>query len=108
MTTANQQGKSVPTVFWFISIYLIVRFLWAVLVPGGEWPVSPSHYISMGIDLLLLVALFGLRSRLSEVPDNSRRATATILFWFGVVAGVGLLLIRFTSDAAWWTGHLTN
>jgi hypothetical protein len=31
-----------------------------------------------------------------------------MLFWFGLIAGVGSLLIRFTGDAAWWTGHLRN
>ena len=28
------------------------------------------------------------------------------LFWTGLVAGVGLLAIRMTSNASWWTGHL--
>jgi len=53
--------------------------------------------------------VFILRFRLSEkLGDNPSRATfATVLFWCALGAGVGSLLIRFTSESAWWTGHLS-
>ena len=106
MTTDARQGNAGRTVFLLIAVYLIVRFLWRAVIPGGGWPVPPWHYVSMGIDVVLVGCLIALRSRQSD--GESRGGAATPLFWLGVVAGVGSLLIRFTGEAAWWTGHLFN
>ena len=58
----------------------------------------------------LLVGVIGARSQLfAKLPEmDSRRPIAGILFVAAVISGVGLLLIRFTSDQAWWTGHLRD
>lgn len=100
--------RNIWPIYLLISGYLIVRFLSAVLIPGGGWPLSPAHYLSMAIDLCLLIGLFGTRSQLNKTmsSDDSRQSLAGAMFVGGIVAGIGLLLIRFTSDAAWWTGHL--
>jgi hypothetical protein len=110
MNTSTQSNATNWRVYQFVSIYLFLRFLWAIVVPGGEWPLPPWHYVSMGIDLVLLACVLLMRPRLfPEQGYNDPRATwANILFGLGLVAGIGLLLIRFTSDAAWWTGHLRS
>ncbi|MDW6020734.1 hypothetical protein SAZ10_03050 [Mesorhizobium sp. BAC0120] len=110
MTTSTRSDTVNWRAYQLVSCYLLLSLLWAVIVPGGAWPLSPWHYVSMGIDLVLLASVLLLRPRL--FPENGRnypRVTrANILFGLGLVAGVGLLLIRFTSDAAWWTGHLRS
>ena len=110
MTTSTQPNTSTWRIYQFVSIYLFLRFLWAVAVPGGEYPMPPWHYVDMGVDLLLLGCVVVLRSQIfAAAPhDDPRRSTGNILFGLGLVAGVGLLLIRFTSNAAWWTVHLRS
>jgi hypothetical protein len=110
MTTSARSGTVNWRAYQLVSIYLFLSFLWAAIVPGGAWPLSPWHYVSMGIDLALLACVLLLRPRL--FPENGRSdpraAWANLLFGLGLMAGIGLLLIRFTSDAAWWTGHLRS
>jgi hypothetical protein len=107
MTTEARQGNSGWASFLAISIYLIARFLWRIVFEGGSWPLPPWHYVSMLIDVGLMIALIALRPSESGL-EESRRGTASLMFWLGILAGVASLLIRFTSDAAWWTGHLRN
>ncbi|MBX3580569.1 MAG: hypothetical protein KF810_01550 [Rhizobiaceae bacterium] len=94
--------------YQFFTIWLMARFVWAAAVAGGEWPLPPSHYISMGIDLVLVGAILVLRSRLFDSAQDPRLTFANLLLVAGLVSGLGLIGIRFTSDAAWWTGHYRN
>lgn len=106
---AEQSTKSNYPVFVLMSGYLIGIFLWRVLMRGGEWPLSPSHYLSMGLTLGLVIGVYGIGGKVMQAERGTNRETmATALYWLGLIAGVLTLLIRFTSDAAWWTGHLTN
>ena len=106
MTTDAGQGNSGRMVFLLIALYLIVLFLWRAIVPGGSWPLPPWPYVSMGIDLVLIGCLIALRTRQSDA--ESRGWASTPLFWLGLIAGIGSLLIRFTGEGAWWTGHFFN
>jgi hypothetical protein len=106
MTMEAPQGNSSRTLFLLMALYLILMFLWRAIVPGGGWPLPPWHYISMGIDVVLVGCLIALRSRQSDAEPRSQASTT--LFWLGVTAGIGSLLIRFTGEGAWWTGHLFN
>lgn len=114
MSDSNPPAMERPSRAWLffliISAALVLRFLWAVIVPGGGWPLSPVHYMHMAADLLMTVGVFGLRAQLGPDldADDGRRRVAGILFPAAVISGIGLLVIRFTSDAAWWTGHLYN
>jgi hypothetical protein len=74
---------------------LIFWFLYRVVVPAHEYPIRPEQVLTMLFEVGLLIGLFGAKSKLPAW-----------LFWAALVCGVGLFLIRFTSDAAWWTGHL--
>src|SRR5690348_11084386 len=81
---------------YVVALILIGSFLWRVAVAAHEYAVRSEQVMTMLIDLGLLVGLVGMRDR---VPKP--------LFWCAIVAGVGLFAIRLTSDAAWWTGHLS-
>jgi len=74
---------------------LIGHFLWNVLTPAHEYQMRSDQMLTMGFDFLGLVGLIGLRT---AIPKP--------LFWFALVAGIGLLALRLNGDAGWWTGHL--
>jgi hypothetical protein len=93
-TTPAGSGRH-EILFFVVSLYLIGTFLWRVLVEAHEYAMRTEQMLTIGLDLLMVIGLFGIRAH-GPKP----------LFWIAMVAGVGLLLIRFTSDAAWWTGHL--
>lgn len=109
MASEVRTGDSTWAIFVLAACYLVFLFVWRILMPGGEWPPPPMHLVSMGLDVVLVAVVFILRFRMSgHLGENPSRATlAPILFWCGLGAGIGSLLIRFTSDAAWWTGHLS-
>ena len=83
------------TLFFVMCCYLIATFLYRVLTPAHEYPMRSEQMLTIGLDLLMVVGLFGIR-RQGPKP----------LFVTAMIAGVGVLLLRFTGDAAWWTGHL--
>ena len=97
-------------VYQAVCAVLIVKALWRIIMPGGSWPMPPAHYLSMGIDALLLIALIGMRPRISSsLPEgDKRRRVANALFGLALLGGVALLAVRFTGTAAWWTGHLRS
>lgn len=109
MADGTKTRDSTWAVFVLAAGYLVFLFLWRILLPAGAWPSPPMHYLSMGLDVVLIAVVFVLRLRLSEqLGENPSRATfATVLFWCALGAGAGSLLIRFTSESAWWTGHLS-
>ena len=70
--------------------------------PLGD-PDLPGN-LSMGADIGL-VALWG--SYPAPTPDAPPHVRwGGWLFGLGVAAGIIMLLLRFTSEHAWWTGHL--
>ncbi len=109
MVNNTRKVDSTWAIYVLAACYLVFLFFWRILLPGGERPLPPMHHVSMALDLALVAVVFVLRFRLSGyLGENPSRGTfATILFWCALGAGIGSLLIRFTSDAAWWTGHLS-
>ncbi len=69
---------------------------------------SPGHFLSMGIDAAALAALVACKyiSLSAGKGTETFNSQTNVVLWIGMLAGAGLILIRFTSDAAWWTGHL--
>lgn len=84
--------------FLVLSLLTIGNFLNRLLVPAHEYPMRTEQVLDIGLDILLLGALVGLR----------RQAPALqILFWIAVAAAIGSFAIRLLGgDASWWTGHL--
>ena len=51
--------------------------------------------MTIGLDILAVVGLASLHAYGPKA-----------LYWAGLLAGIGPLLIRLHSEASWWTGHL--
>jgi hypothetical protein len=68
-----------------IACLLIVDCLWRLVTPGEPWPVTPWNYVSMGVDLLLLIGLVALwRSYPAPTPDAPPHVR-----WGGWLFGLG-------------------
>ena len=89
--------KSDNGVFFFISAATIGTFLWRVIVPASEMPLRMAQVSAMVFDTFMLAGLVAL-----GLSGRSRHP----VFWVALFAGIGLFLIRFTSNEAWWSGHL--
>jgi hypothetical protein len=66
-------GAKAPITLPVIACLLIADCLWRLVTPGGPWPVTPWNYVSMGVDLLLLIGLVALWR---SYPAHSRSASA--------------------------------
>lgn len=75
---------------------LIFWFLYCVFVPAHEYPMRPEQVLTMVLQAGILIGVAGAKSKLPPW-----------LFWLALACGIGLFAIRTTSDAAWWTGHLS-
>jgi hypothetical protein len=85
-------------VFIGVAGLIIANFLYRLFVPAHEYPMRTEQVLDIGLDILLLVVLFGMKRQAPRLH---------ILFWIALAAAIGSLLIRvFGGDAAWWTGHL--
>jgi hypothetical protein len=83
--------------FILVAALVIGSFVWRALVPATEYPERSVQVLTMGFDLALIAGLIGMRSRAPKLR---------VLFWIALAAGIGLFIIRLTSEASWWTGHL--
>jgi hypothetical protein len=92
--TSDHSGRN-AFVALLLPCLLIGHFLWNLLTPAHEYATRSEQILTMTINFLMLVGLFGIR-----------RSMSTPLFWTALIAGLGLFALRLTSDAAWWTGHL--
>ena len=68
-----------------IACLLIADCVWRLVTPGGPWPVSPWHYLSMGVDLPLLVGLVALWR---TYPAPTPNAPSDVR-WGGWLFGLG-------------------
>jgi len=84
--------EKLPLMF---AAMLIFMFGFRVLTPAHEYMMRTELYIIMLLDAGILIGLIGTRAKLPAW-----------LFWTALLCGLGLFAIRFTSDSAWWTGHL--
>jgi hypothetical protein len=67
-----------------------------MFVPAHEYPTQTLQAMTIGFNLLAVVGLFGLKAQMPKA-----------LLWAALIAGIGLLALRLTSDHGWWTGHLS-
>jgi|HubBroStandDraft_4_1064222.scaffolds.fasta_scaffold190387_2 hypothetical protein len=94
--TSSKTGRN-WTIFLLLSIYLIASFLWRAFTPAHEYPRPTERFLTMGIDLLCVIGLVGLRKQVAK---------GDVVFWIALAAGIGLFAIRLNGDASWATGHL--
>ncbi|HEY1794821.1 MAG TPA: hypothetical protein VGG57_01755 [Stellaceae bacterium] len=85
-------------IFVAVSALIIGNFLYRLVAPAHEYPMRSEQVLDIGLDILLLAALLGMKRQ---------AAWLQVLFWIALAAAIGSLLIRVLGgDASWWTGHL--
>ncbi|MEZ2333096.1 hypothetical protein AB6802_25525 [Mesorhizobium sp. RCC_202] len=101
-------GKPLPwTTFRVIAALLIVTFVYRLCIPSHEYDSRGVVILDIVLNIGLLVGLWGTRRTLSQQgPNDDRWKVGAPLYWAALISGIGLLMIRFTSNSAWWTGHL--
>jgi len=58
--------------FLAISGYLIASFLWRAATPAHEYAMRDELYLTMGLDLLMVAGLIGLKMRMAGGKSRSR------------------------------------
>jgi hypothetical protein len=87
-----------PIIFIAVSGLIIANFLYRLLMPAHEYPMRTEQVMDIGLDILLLASLIGMKRQAPKLQA---------LFWIALAAATGSLLIRVLGgDASWWTGHL--
>lgn len=106
--SGTSSSKPLPwTTFRVIAALLIVTFVYRLCIPGGEYGSRGVVILDIILNVGLLVGLYGTKRTLGQqAPDDERWKVGTPLYWAALICGIGLLVIRFTSSSAWWTGHL--
>jgi len=98
-------SKQNPVVILGMSGVLIFGFVMAVTFPAGEFPPQAYAIFNLVLDavMTLLLPVLLVAERRSE--RSGLKLAALLAGPLGVLAGVGQVLIRFTSDHAWFTGY---
>jgi hypothetical protein len=100
------EKSSSPRVGVFLSIVLIVLFLYRAFTPGHEFPSEGLRDLTMIMDGLCLICVIGLWIQGSKATPAGLGPGMHFLFLMAVLAGLGLFAIRSTSNSAFWTGHI--
>ena len=90
---ATAEPSPVPA--FLVACALVGLFVYRLLVPAHESPLLNELILTIAFDLAMVVGLVAMRARIGAA-----------LFWTALVAGVGLFVIRLTSESSMWTGHL--
>ena len=108
MAEQKQNLMNGPLPFFIISGYLILTAARRLLVTANEYPPREAQILEMVIDGGAFICLIGMWTGVSKTikRDDKAAVPMALLFLVALIAGVTLFGIRFTSDAAWWTGHL--
>lgn len=109
-TDSSLDTNRIRGLFAIISVYLIGSCLWRALTPAHEYDSLFGVFLTVLLDLLAMIGLFGLKTRLAR--DTGPRETpwtiGEVLFWVAFAASLGLIVMRFfNGEAGLWTGHLT-
>jgi hypothetical protein len=94
--------------FYFLSLCMIVDFLWSTLTAAHEYDSRELVYFTIGLDVLMVVGLIATQMQIFRTLPEERRpwVGGTVMFLVALIAGLGLLAIRMNGDSSWWTGHL--
>ena len=81
----------------------IVDLAWKLLFSndGGEWPSPTVTFLDVGFEILGLFCLVALIIRRLNASARERDSAATSLFlpWVGVLAGLGLVVLRLSGPS---------
>jgi hypothetical protein len=104
MPNAVSAKSPLRMTYILFASYLIFHLLWRIMLPFGGWEVGLLHYWHVTADFVAAPLLVATRSGADRADVAASRAPVSpILFWTSLACGVGALLIRLSSDAAWWT-----
>jgi hypothetical protein len=101
----NATTKQNTWVILGMAVVLIWGFVTAVTIPAGEYPPSGYAIFTMVLDAAMTLILTVLLVAESRNTGSGLRAVAMVVGPLGVLAGAAQVIIRFTSDHGWWTGH---
>ena len=91
------------SVFLLLCVILILTFLWRAFTPAHEYPGQSVMLTNMVFDVVCLgcVIWFWI-----VLPAEFRASgVVRVLCLAGVVAGVGLFVVRLHNKDSWYTGH---
>ena len=91
----SKAAEPSPVPAFLVACVLIGLFTYRLTVPAHVSPLLPELVLTLVFDAAMVVGLVVLRARL-----------AAPIFWTALVAGAGLFVIRLTSEASMWNGHL--
>jgi hypothetical protein len=91
----SEAAEPSPVPAFLVACVLIGLFTYRLTVPAHASPLLAELILTIVFDAAMVVGLVALRARL-----------AAPIFWTALVAGVGLFVIRLTSEASMWNGHL--
>jgi hypothetical protein len=106
-TRPEDSGRG-RVIFYLLAIFLIADFLWRTFTPAHEFDSPEIVYFSIGLDVLCVIGLIGSKMQISRRMPLSEKPwiSGNLLFTLALLAGLGLLAIRFGGGTeAWWTGH---
>jgi len=104
MTEKNSSTQN-RIVMLLLAAVLIFGLVTALIEPAGEFPPWGYAVFNMGLDAIMTAVLAVLVLIESAKPQDGLKVPMIIAGVLGAIAGVVQVLIRFTSDHAWWTGH---
>lgn len=98
-------ARKMSGLFYVLSIYVVLTFMWRFLVPATEES-DPNSLIYMEIlfEVVQVAALAGLFFYLQSHSDGPAAVLISV-FLIALVAAIGILVLRFSSDHGWYTGH---
>jgi hypothetical protein len=101
----DMPGATTRWLFVSLAIVLLGTFFWRAFSTAHEFPSTSYRNMTIVLDLLCLVGLIGLRIQASR-QQQAVTTGVNVLFWFALLAGLGLFAIRLNGNASFWTGHI--
>jgi hypothetical protein len=103
----SETGEPRYAMFFCLAFYLVLIFMWRLFATAHEYDSPGMVFFSIGLDILCLVGLVAARIQIKRaIYGRSLSGGVQVMFFLAFLAGIGLLAIRFYSNASWWSGHL--
>jgi hypothetical protein len=106
VTPMGSQASKTRRLFYCLSIYVILTFLWRFGVPAHE-EAEPDTliYFEILFEFVSVAGLVVLFTQLRSQDGDAAQAPPAALFWIALVAAIGILIMRFSTTDGWYTGH---